>query len=411
MRGSTAGRTPDTIGSRRWLILAVGIGAQTAACCYLYGLPFLIPALRTAEHLTLAQAGALVAAPSVGMVCTLVLWGAAADRFGERLVMAAGLAATGLVVLVAVAAPNLPVLGLGLGVGGACAASVNAASGRMVLGWFRPRERGVAMGARQMSQPLGVGLASMTLPALGATVGVRGAVVFPAVLCLAVAVLVLVLVVDPPRPVRQSAAEARSPYRFPTLWRIHGASALLVIPQFVAATYALTYLVDARHWDPVGAGRLVAVVQLAGAAGRLAAGAWSDRVGSRMRPMRQIAVAAAVLMLAWALGDVLHSWLATAALVGALIVTVTDNGLAFTAVAERAGPSWAGRALGVQNTGQNVVAALTAPVAGLVIGGSSYPVAFVLTALCPAVGAALIPIRGESTEPLTAPTPVTAACD
>ena len=69
-------------------------------------------------------------------------------------------------------------------------------------------------------------------------------------------------------------------------------------------------------------------------------------------------------MILWAVGDVFASWLAVAALVAALIVTVTDNGLGFTATAELAGPFWAGRALGVQNTGQNIAAMAAAPLFG-----------------------------------------------
>jgi sugar phosphate permease len=40
--------------------------------------------------------------------------------------------------------------------GGAAAASTNAASGRVVAGWFTRSRRGLAMGIRQMAQPLGV---------------------------------------------------------------------------------------------------------------------------------------------------------------------------------------------------------------------------------------------------------------
>ena len=54
-------------------------------------------------------------------------------------------------------------------------------------------------------------------------------------------------------------------------------------------------------------------------------------------------------------------------LVVASTVTVADNGLAFTSVAERAGSYWSGRALGVQNTAQYLTAAAVAPVAGLAI--------------------------------------------
>ena len=59
--------------------------------------------------------------------------------------------------------------------------------------------------------------------------------------------------------------------------------------------------------------------------------------------------------------------MAVVLLVVASTVTVADNGLAFTSVAERAGSYWSGRALGVQNTAQYLTAAAVAPVAGLAI--------------------------------------------
>ena len=63
-------------------------------------------------------------------------------------------------------------------------------------------------------------------------------------------------------------------------------------------------------------------------------------------------------------------------LVVASTVTVADNGLAFTGVAERAGSYWSGRALGVQNTAQYLTAAAVAPVAGLAISHWGYAAAF-----------------------------------
>jgi sugar phosphate permease len=171
---------------------------------------------------------------------------------------------------------------------------------------------------------------------------------------------------------------------------------MLVVPQFVSATFAVTYLVSVRGWNPVAAGQLVAIVQVVGAAGRILAGVWSDRAASRMRPMRLIAVAALTTMILWAVGDLLDSWLSVAALVAALIVTVTDNGLGFTATAELAGPFWAGRALGVQNTGQNLAAMAAAPLFSTLITAFSYPLALAAAALFPAAGALLTPVAGES---------------
>lgn len=380
---------------RRWFILAVGMAAQAATSSFLYGLPFLIPELQRSEGVSLAAAGALVSAPLLGMLLALIAWGAAADRYGERTVMAVGLGATGVLLLVSLTLPGLVLFGAGLFAAGACAASVNAASGRVVLGWFSAAERGLAMGIRQTAQPIGVGIAAATLPWLGHRWGFAPAVALPALLCLVAGLLVLLVVIDPPRPSRTAEAAA-SPYRTApatTLLRLHTASSLLVAPQFVAATFAVTFLVSEHGWSPVDAGRLVAVVQVVGAAGRIGAGVWSDRVGNRMGPMRVVAVLAAVTMVLWGVGGT--SWLSVAALVAALVVTVIDNGLGFTATAELAGPFWAGRALGVQNTAQNIVAMVTAPVFGALITALGYPGALVLAALFPLCGAVLTPVTGE----------------
>jgi len=72
---------------------------------------------------------------------------------------------------------------------------------------------------------------------------------------------------------------------------------------------------------------------------------------------------------------------------------VADNGLSFTAVAEHAGPAWAGRALGIQNTGQSLASTLVGPLVGLLIGGVGYPLAFALVAVCPAIAIPLVPDR------------------
>ena len=68
---------------RRWVVLAIGLLGLTAGCAAQYGLAFLIPALR-AEGYSLETATLLVTAPIAGILCTLILWGAAADRWGER---------------------------------------------------------------------------------------------------------------------------------------------------------------------------------------------------------------------------------------------------------------------------------------------------------------------------------------
>lgn len=345
---STGNERDVTGGRRRWLILAIGLAAQAATCSFLYGIPFLVPAMRAAEHLSLAGAGVVVSAPTIGLLCTLIAWGSAADRWGERSVIAIGLGGAGiLVVIAATSVHSLVGLAVLLGLAGAFGSSVNAASGRVVMGWFAANERGVAMGIRQTAQPLGVGIAAVALPVLAEHLNFRIALLLPAALCLLCAVLVVALVIDPPRPPRKAGERAGNPYTTWTLWRVHSASALLVVPQFTISAFALEYLVSARQWSAAAAGVFLALSQVAGAFGRLGAGYWSDRVASRLRPMRQLAVASMAVMLLWALGNQTWTWVIVAAIALGAVITVADNGLGFTATAELAGPTWVGRALGV----------------------------------------------------------------
>ncbi len=376
---------------RRWLILGLGWAAQTATCCFTYGMPMLVPAIRRADHVSLARAGVVVVAPTVGVLCTLIAWGWATDHVGERKVMAIGLGLAAIFLGVGCATRGLTALSVLLALAGAAGASVNAASGRAVLGWFAPHERGFAMGIRQTAQPIGVGLAAIALPPL-AVHHLATALAFPAILCAVVGVLVLIFVVDPPRSVVTTKAESTSPYRTPKLWRLHAASTALVVPQFAVSAFALEYLVAQRHWPVGAAGRLVFGMQVAGAVGRIAAGVWSDRVRSRLRPMRQIAVASAVAMGAIALGDSTGQWWVIVAFAAGAVISVSDNGLGFTAVAELAGSRWIGRALGMQNTAQNVAAILTPPLLGILIESSSYAWGFWVAAAFPVAAIALTPV-------------------
>jgi sugar phosphate permease len=377
--------------NRRWLILIVGLLAMIAGCAYQYGLPYLIPALREDNGLSLREAAIVISCPVAGLLVALTLWGIAADRWGERIILCTGLSIAGLALLAATRTSGSAELGACFFVAGAGGASIHAASGRLILGWFAAHERGLAMGVRQTGQPLGVGLAALTLPPLAARAGLDGGLYLLAGCCLGAALLVGLLVRDPERPEAGQEHRAGSPYRTPVLWRIHAASALLVVPQFAVSAFALVYLVDARGWDAATAGRVLAVTQVGGAVARLAVGHWSDRAGSRVRPMRTLALTIGLIMAILAVGALSGREVATVALLAAAVITVTTNGLAFTAVAEYAGRSWAGRALGIQNTGQNLLAAATPPALGALVTGAAYGTAFAAVVVFPLAAAVLIP--------------------
>jgi MFS family permease len=379
----------------RWAIMVVSLVATASSFLFINGIAFLIPSLQTQRGIPLDEAGLLSSMPSWGMVVTLVLWGYVLDRVGERLVLTAGSALTALAAYAAASAHSMVWIAVYLFLGGMAAASCNAAGGRLVSAWFPPQQRGLAMGIRQTAQPLGIALGALIIPELaehGPSAGLR----FMALACTVAAVASAIGILDPPRKSREAAGENElaNPYRSSlVLWRIHAVAGLLMMPQTVTVTFMLVWLIKNLHWSVAAAGGLVTLSQLLGALGRIMVGRWSDRIGSRMRPVRIIAGCAAVtlFLLAWA--DFLNSSFQAPLMVAIAVIAVLDNGLEATAITEFAGPFWSGRALGIQNTTQRVMAGAGPPLFGALITAAKYPNAWILCGLFPLVAAPLVPAR------------------
>jgi sugar phosphate permease len=399
--------------------------AQVASVSAMFGVPVVLPQLREAFGVTTAQAGMLAGLPSLGLLLTLLVWGLVIDRFGERPTMALSLVLTACALGLLWAVSGLWGAVAVLLLVGAVGGPVNAASGRLVLSWFSERERGLAMGVRQSALPLGVGVSALALPWAAGAWGFVGAMTLPAVLALLAVPFVLAMPASapgrPPAPeaagdTADDAAHAEpstgadaadagddaarpatgSPYRHGHIWRVHGVSMLLGVPQIALMTYAVIYLVQEQGWSPPAAGAVVAVAQVPGAAGRLLLGVWSDRTGDRMRPVRWLAVVSGVCLVLLAALPGAWAWTAVPLLLACLVLTMWHNGLTFTAVAETAGTSWAGRALAAQNWLQAVSTTLTPVLMAAVITLAGLPFVFAVSALFSAAAVAVVPVaRGR----------------
>jgi len=249
-----------------------------------------------------------------------------------------------------------------------------------------------------MSQPIGVAVAAVVVPPLASRFGVGGPLL-AAGLVLAVLALGCALGIrNPPRPAAAGAGASQpNPYRESVfLARIHLVSAFLVLPQFTLSTFGLVWLVVGMGWNQTAAGLVIGGAQIIGALGRIGVGTLSDRVGGRVRVLRWVAISGVAVMSLLALTGFLH-WAGAVMLVIATTVSVADNGLAFTSVAEAAGPAWSGKALGVQNSGQFLAASAVGPGVGALIGAVGYPVAFALVALAPLVSIPLVPAHDPVT--------------
>ena len=354
----------------------------------------LAPELRAHYDLTLGQTGVVLAATSIGMTPTLLPWGLLADRVGERLVLASGLAASAAALAGAAFAGAFTTLVLLLVVSGACGASVNAASGRAVMQWFPRSERGLALGIRQTNVPIGGLVASLVLPPLAASAGLRPALLTLAGACAAGALAGAAFLRDPAE--RPEAALTR-PLRDPAIWRLSWGSGLLCIGQTATMSFTVLFLHSARGWSTGAAAAVLAASQVLGAAFRIGAGHWSDRLGARIALMRRLGLGIAATLLAVALLTRAPGWLLAPALVVAGGFGLSWNGLSFTAAAEIAGTAASGAAIGLQQTVLGIVGAI-APVAfAAVVSGTSWRVAFLASAVCPLLGWALLGRLSERT--------------
>lgn len=389
----------------RWVVLGAGTLAQASTAAHFLGLAAVTPALRAHFDLGLAGVGALIGVISVGIMSTLILWGTAADRFGERWVMTAGLlGAAAMIASVAVVRDPITAGGL-LFLAGASGAAVNAASGRAVLTWFPDRQRGLAMAVRQTAVPVGAGLAALALPPIAGRGGVSAVFLTLAGVCVVAAVAVAVGVREPAHPAQRAprpTGGTRAVLTDRRLLRLSLAGALLVVPQFLGSALLVEVLLadDGRPGlSLAAAATLLALTQLLGALGRLANGVWSDRVGSRLGPLRIVAVAvAAGFALAAALQPAPAIVLATV-LVPAAALAISWNGLVFTAAGELAPPGRAATAMAVSNTANYVSAALTPALGGLVAQVAGWPAMLALGAITAAGAVATLHRLGEPGAP------------
>jgi MFS family permease len=379
----------------RWSIMAISLWVTASSFLFINGVAFLIPSLQAKRGIPLTEASLLSSMPSWGMVVTLIGWGYVLDRVGERLVLTLGSALTAAATYAAAASHSMVLVGAFLFLGGMAAASCNTAGGRLVSAWFPPQQRGLAMGIRQTAQPLGIALGALVMPELAEN-GLQAGLMFPALACTFSAVASAIGIIDPPRKSRQAATEQElaSPYRGSlVLWRIHAVAGLLMMPQTVTVTFMLVWLMRHHGWSIAEAGGVVTLSQILGAIGRIAVGRWSDRVGSRMRPLRIVAVAATLALLLLTLADDGDWGFEVPVMIAVSVIAVLDNGLEATAITEFAGSFWSGRALGVQNTTQRLVAAAGAPLFGVLIDAARYPTAWALCGLFPFVAIPLVPAK------------------
>ena len=371
----------------RWAVLAAGTAAAAAGSALFIGPAVLAPAIREEFDASLSQVGVLLASLWVGTILTLLGWGLLADRLGERVVLGTGLGMCGVLATLAGLAGDFWVLLGVLFLASAAGASVNAASGRAVMQWFGPEERGLALGIRQTAIPLGVGICAVVLPSVESAGGFEAAFAFLGGLCIFAALVAFAVIRE--APVRDAELEGDSiPWtlRDSRLWTLSIGSGLYLGAQIPLMSFAVLFLDDVHGLSPARAGVVLAIFQAGAVLTRIGAGRLSDQLGTRLRPLRWIGLASAAGLLATALLAQSRISLVVTVIIVAGAISMAWNGLSLTVAAELAGRARSGAAIGFQQTTLGVIGVLVPVLFANLVEATSWRTAFALSAVGPVAG-------------------------
>lgn len=371
----------------RWVVLAAGaVAVASGAAMFVTGLPVLAPTLQSEFDLSLGEIGVLLAAAWVGSTLTLLPWGLAADRFGERIALTLGLSVCAAFLAAAAFATTFWALFLLLALAGAAGSSVNSASGRAVMQWFAPSERGLALGIRQSAIPAGGVIGALVVPALAAAGGSEAAFLFLAGFCAFGALIGGLFLRRGDAGEDLASTSIRRTLADTRLWRLCVGSGVYLYAQLALIGFAVLFLHEQHGVSAGRAALVVAVSQVIAAGLRIAIGRWSDVLGSRVRPLRLVGLAVAASLTVIAALSSGPLWLLVAALAIAGGLSMAWNGLSFAAAAELAGLRRSGAAIGFQQTVLSGIGVVAPPLFAATVTVLSWPAAFLLAAVFPLAG-------------------------
>ncbi|HEU4368232.1 MAG TPA: MFS transporter [Methylomirabilota bacterium] len=274
-----------------WTMLALVTLAHAFGALSVLSVAPLAPFLLESLGLTRAQVGLFLPAVYLGGVLMALPSGWLTDRLGVRTTLGLGQLVIGGGVMLAAAGGGLASCLACLVLAGFGFSVLNPSTGRAVVEWFPPRQRGVAMGIKQTGLTLGGLLGALTLPPLALAYGWRRALFAAGALSLVSAAVVVLAYRAPPD--LAPAAPAQRPrfselgvfLRRPGVLVVLGSGLALSVAQSSVLAYLALYARDTFAVSAVAAGQFLALAQVGGTGSRLAWGAISDRMfGSRRRP-------------------------------------------------------------------------------------------------------------------------------
>ncbi len=266
--------------------LAVATLSQTGMSFVQQGIVVMGVYFAALFRLTLAQMGLVTTALSLGVMASMVVMGAVADRVGPRRLLFAGSGAMAALSLAFLWISGFYALLLLLFALGVVLAVAPASGTKAVFAAFRGRPRGMIMGIRQTGVPLGALLAASLLPRLvGGPEGLRPVFWLFAGELLCLGWLFAGLMQGAPQPAVKATRNRLNVQVLGRIWRPALIAVVMVSGQYLLLGFSLSELHRVHHVALAAAGLVLAASQLGGGVGRILTGVISDRLGGRRTPV------------------------------------------------------------------------------------------------------------------------------
>lgn len=395
--------------SHRWKVLGVGVAANASFSSVVGGLPATAVFMRATYQLDNTQLGMVLGVLGLGIAASEIPWGLLTDRWGDRPVLLTGLFSSAIAMLVlallATFAPTAVLLAAGLFAVGLLGSSVNGASGRAIMAWFKEGERGLAMSIRQTAVPGGYALGAIFLPWLAHTYGFFEVFAVSAAACIVSGLFAWAWLFEPdftgPAKAKGNSI-GKGPLQDPAVWRIVLAIGLLCAPQFAILTYAAVFFHDFGGVNITVVSATLAAIQVGAIVSRIWSGRWTDKNNNRRPYLRTCASLSALTFFLLGITVSMTSthepgtfpfsvWLIIIMMIAAGITVSAWHGVAYTELATLAGASRAGTALAMGNTCVFVVLFLTPIAASALMSHVSWAAVWLAASVCALATVPLFP--------------------
>lgn len=252
----------DSTSSYKWIILLIATISQTFATFVTYGIGPLASLWQQVHNLSQFQTGLLVSSVNIGPIFSMLFFGNLMDRYGERWIVGGGSILLGASMLFAYPVTNYTYLVVILLFVGIWYGTAQPGGSKVIVKWFPPQRRGLAMGIRQTGIPIGGALASSTVPFFFYEYGLSSVILVQSIVAISGGLLFILLYRDEHFQTQKAETvpfltKLKKVQKSYSLYPIFLIGITMISLQMVLVSHLMSYLTNEIHTNLQSAGTLL----------------------------------------------------------------------------------------------------------------------------------------------------------